>query len=247
MTTGVVGTRDGPVGHIVHIGAGRGADLPRWLATDPKAVVLVEPDPGAQQALNAAAQSDARVKVVEAAISSDPKAGPLNRFEFGELNSLRAPTGLLQLFPGLESPREEDVELRDPKALIERLGLDAKAANILVIEAPGEAMAIVQSLQKAGLLAGFAALRIQTGRDSLYQGAATSAELVAFLAEAGFEMAGPEGGDDPDRPIFELQRSGAAATQNPSSKTSSVSKPAAVAAPVSAAVSGPVQEQETVA
>ncbi len=204
MTNAFLTRITAPVGHILHIGAGTGSDIPDYLDASPAAVTLIEPDPGALPKVQQAAQGHDNFQVIEAAISPDPKAGPLHRFTFGDLNSLRAPTGLRDLFPGLEELDSEPVTLRDPVVLVEGLDLDPDRAHVLVIEAPGEALAIVQALDTAGLLARFTAVRVQEGQEPLYEGAGTLPQVQAVLTAAGFSLDAPIDDTDPERPILSV-------------------------------------------
>jgi len=195
---------DGLVGHILHIGAGEGRDLPTYLAAEPEVVTLIEPDPGQLPRLLEAAAGHEYVRVIEAAVSADPKAEVLHRFSFGDLNSLRSPTGLFQLFPGLETLARERVARCDPVALVRGLNLEKDRAHVLVIEAPGEALAIVRALDEARLLACFSAVQVQEGQDSLYQRAGTFAEVRALLEAANFNQEPQIDETDPDRPVLSV-------------------------------------------
>lgn len=204
MVDAFIAGLDGPVGHIVHIGAGEGRGLSTYLAARPEAVTLIEPDPGQLPRLQAAAAGHDSVHVIEVAVSPDPNAGILHRFAFGDLNSLRRPTGLWQLFPSLEELAGVPVTRRDPVALVCGLDLKKDRTHVLVIEAPGEVLGIVQALNEAGLLTCFAAIRVQEGQGSLYQGAGTFAQVRAMLEVSGFSHEPQIDEADPDRPVLSV-------------------------------------------
>ncbi len=201
----------GPVGHILHIGAGTGGDIVGYLRAGPHMVSLVEPDPDALARLHRAVEGHRNLQVIEAAISPDPGAGSLRRFSFGDLNALRAPTGLAALFPGLEELASVPVLLRDPVTLVEGLiegpgegTAEVAPTHVLVIEAPGEALAIVSALAGAGLLVRFGAVRVQEGRVPLYAGAGQLSQVQTLLREAGFTKGAETDNGDPDRPVFSV-------------------------------------------
>ncbi|WP_300556107.1 hypothetical protein [Maricaulis sp.] len=198
-----------PPGHVLHIGAGYGDMLPVWLDLKPQRITLVEPDPDTLAELRARAEPHARVQVVAAAVTPDPARSVLHRFNFAELNSLTWPTGIRDLYPGLEAIGEETVTARDPVELVRGLDLDPGAAHLLVIDAPGVGLAVLKALQGAGLLARFAALRIRTGRKALYEGEATLDEITAWLKGAGHGPVTLLVTDDPDRPFLQAPLSGA--------------------------------------
>lgn len=197
---------------ILHIGAGAGDALPAYLAAAPARIVLVEPDPETRARLRQAAEGARGVEILAAAVSTDPGRDRLRRFAFDELNSLRAPTGLNALFPGLEARDPVPVAVQDPAALVAGLDPARGAANALVIEAPGEALDILRALAAAGLLDRFALLKVQAGREALYEGEEPMEAVRAFLEAEGYVTAGLNEAD-PDRPVLTARLDRAARLQ----------------------------------
>lgn len=192
----------GKVGHVLHIGAGTCSALPQYLESGAAAVTLVEPDPQVCRALRESTTPHKSVNVIEAAVTSEPGLVCLNRFAFSDLNSLRQPTGLTELFPGLEPPSREQVNIQSPHVLLRGLGLSRKDNNILVIEAPGEAQAILQALDGADLLPLFQTLRIREGARALYKGAASITEISQWLKDRDYSRGWHLNEEDPDHPVL---------------------------------------------
>lgn len=196
-----------PLGQILHVGAGSGSDLPQWRAAGASAITLVEPAPEALEALREAVADSAAapaatppVTVIAAAVSAAGAAAVLHRFNFPDLSSLSPATAALQtLFPGLRALEPEPVVLRDPAELVERLGLAGGRCHVLVLEAPGQAQAILAALQTADLLTRFSRLVVQEAETVLYEGQSPASTISAWLEGLGYAVRRDETAD-PDRP-----------------------------------------------
>ncbi|MBY6069092.1 hypothetical protein KUW17_20280 [Leisingera aquaemixtae] len=200
-----------PFSHVLHIGAGGGGDAGAYLAAGLNPVVLAEADPEAAAELQQLAAAHSVVRAVQAAVSARPGPQTYYRTNFSDLNGLRAPGPALRaLFPGLEVLAAEPAATVAPEALVAEAGLPQDGAGLLVIEAPGEAAGILQALARAGLLEGFRSVRVQEGRQPLYDGAPGLAELQALLQELGYEGWLEPAPEDPDRPyLFAVRAVGA--------------------------------------
>ena len=197
-----------PPARIVHIGAGDGADLDVWAATNAARIVLVEPMAELAAQARARARGMDHVTVVEALVSGDAAPRPFHATALPELNSLRAPLpALLDLFPGLRPEAQparapvlpQDLPLGDPAPLPE--GADApEACSVLVLETPGEALSILSALDGADLLTGFDVIALREPPEPLYKGAPTLAHIRDWCARSGFLWLPLPEGDDPDRP-----------------------------------------------
>ena len=190
---------------IVHLGAGTCSDLARWQAANPRRIVLVEPNPHHTHHLTAHARGDERVHVFQQAVG-DPGASPrLRRFNIPALSSLREPTGLLEIFPGLHTERELDVEVIETPAFVQSLELETDHKHWLVIDTPGEEAAIVNALHASGQLNQFERIVLRCGVEPLYRDSERAAVVLGRLREAGYDIEQRDD-SDPDRPSWTLDR-----------------------------------------
>lgn len=197
------------LGAVLHIGAGSGAGVPDYLAAGAREMVLVEPEAAFQPALAALSHEHAGLRVKQGAavahLAEGGGTGMLQRFSFCELNSLKpAQADLLALFPGVHPLEAASVVLLDIVDLAQEMDLDQSGYHLLVLQAPGQALELLQALQQAGLLEKFAQLRIQEGRQPLYEGAASIGDIGEFLAQVGFGTGAVLGGVDPERPVLQV-------------------------------------------
>lgn len=190
---------------IVHLGAGNCSDLATWQAANPRRIVLVEPNPHHTHHLTAHARGDERIHVFQQAVG-DPDASPrFRRFNIPALSSLREPTGLLELFPGLHTEREFDVEVIEPRAFIQSLELAPDRKHWLIIDTPGEEEYVVTALRAGDQLEQFDQIVLYCGVDALYQGSESAAEILGQLNGAGYDIAQRDA-SDPDFAYWVLKR-----------------------------------------
>lgn len=190
---------------ILHIGAGMCSELDRWLTTGAKRVVLFEPNPERARALVANAGENKRIEVAQKAVAGESGQLRLNLFNLPALSSLREPTGLLGLFPGLHTEREVEVDAITPTELIETTQLAPDSNHWLIIDTPGEEAAIVNALHAADQLPRFNRVILHCGTEPLYNDNPPAATLLDQLQEAGYDIE-QQDDTDPDRPCWLLHR-----------------------------------------
>lgn len=191
---------------IVHFGAGRGDDLDQYLAANPAKILLVEAEPVAAARLAARTAGMPEVKVVAGAVAAVSGKVSLKRFNLPAFNSLREPTGLRTLFPGLRLKREEEVEALAPSELLAGLNLATDGGNWLIVDTPGQEAAIIEAMRDSGDLASFERIDLVCGQEALYGGGVPADELLQLLREEGYEVVACDEESDPDLPRWTLRR-----------------------------------------
>jgi FkbM family methyltransferase len=191
-------------GVIIHLGAGLCAELDEYLSCDPLRIVLVEPDPDKVMELDSRIDDHPDITIVPAAVSTDSKKAILRIYNYPALSSLRQATGLLKMYPGLRLRDEITVQTIAASELIASLSLDRDHTNCLIIDAPGEELAILDSLRTAGQLDLFEHIVLHAGMISLYQDAPAAERLLKELGQYGFAITKKDDHSDPDRPCWFL-------------------------------------------
>ena len=191
---------------IVHFGAGRGDDLGRHLERHARQVVLVEVQAENVQALERVAARHQGVRIIHAAVAAEPGTRTLYRLSLPELSSLRRPTGLLDLYPGIEVLEERRVEAVLPSDSLATLHLNPDGNNLLIIDVPGEELALAAALEEGGDLQTFSAVELRCGRNALYEGSSAAADILAWLKKRGYTVRPCSSDDDLDRPTWYLER-----------------------------------------
>lgn len=184
---------------IIHIGAGRGKELQSHLSEGARRIILVDVDriaiAGLRRLASAASTVDTAVEVIQAAVAGAEKSAELRIYNLERVSGIREPESLTDVYPGLRLVRSSSHRTREAASLIEDLDIDHDKDNKLVIDAPGEELAILQNLERKGALSAFSQILIIMARRSLYKGAAGSKDVTAFLEDAGF-MSQTDGGEE---------------------------------------------------
>jgi FkbM family methyltransferase len=191
---------------LVHLGAGACNELDAHLARKPKRMLLVEADPQLAEALQARTASLQQVQVQCAAVAAHEGFATFHRFNLPYAGSLHAATGLRELFPGLRTVDQLKVETISPVTLLQPLQLQPNQENLLIVDLPGEELAVLKALQQGDQLFLFRQLQLHCGRQPLYENSEPAATVLRWLQEQGFDLIAEEAGDDPDRPRWSLRR-----------------------------------------
>ena len=183
---------------IVHLGAGKCSWLDTYLKSSAKNIVLVEPEPTAAKYLRTRAKEDARIQVLEKAVALDGERATIIVYNLRQASSLREPSGLKNLYPGIRKINEIDVVV----VKLEDVLQDVIDKIWLVVDVPGEELTIVKSLEQQGLLQKCSLLSVSCGEIKLYEDGATLTDITGMLENEGFERLVLDDNEDPDRPFW---------------------------------------------
>lgn len=186
----------GPVGLIVHVGAG--ADGPGALARTARTAILIEPDPERAARLRAGLDARASVQVIEAAVAREAGRAVLHRYSHPAMNSPRPATGARRLFRGLAAEAEAIVDCVAPDTLITPDDFDGEGDNILLIDAASEVLDVLDALEGSGWLDRFDHVIARVSEIALHEGGAARADVVAWARARGRLMLALPGQTDPD-------------------------------------------------
>lgn len=172
---------------ILHIGAGEGEELPTYLASNAKRIILVEPNPKLAKALRQESTQDERVQVLELAITDDTELNQLTEYNLPEAASLYRPTGLRDLYPGLRVIAEHPVTTWAPEKLLEEYPLHGDQ-NLLVVQAPGAELAILKPLTKAKQIDAVSHIWLSCPREAHYANSGRADDVLAELERAIYQI-----------------------------------------------------------
>lgn len=193
----LLGRTDDRFGLIIHIGCGDSAG--RLWQDRADTVILVEPDPERALALKTWLEGGGKGTLVEAAVADRSGEGIFRRTSFDAMNSLRAPTGAKELFPGLQSLETVPVNLVRPRDLLSGRALENTRGRIgLVVDAPSETLLVLADLDDAGVLEQFDDIAVRVAERPLHEGGADRKDLEAWLKDTGRCLAWEPNPDDPD-------------------------------------------------
>jgi hypothetical protein len=127
----------------------------------------------------------------------------LQVFNLPALSSLREPSALRDLLPGLRRTAAPEVTTASMETLLAILPGPGAAPDLLVIDAPGEEATVIEGLARAGALMRFERIFLHAGAEAQYAGSEGAEALCARLEAAGYRLEGTDA-TDPDRPCLEF-------------------------------------------
>ena len=186
---------------IVHLGAGACHELEAYLALNPRQIFLVEPNPDQLEVLRQKAGSTEDIQIIESAVSANDSDNLLTILSYSRLSSLREPTRLFELMPGLRIERQIQVATQSINDLAEALALDSSKCNWLVIETPGIEGELIQCLRDSEKLSEFSHLFLRSSCEPFYDGACPISQTLSELSESDYTIVGGPDESYADHPI----------------------------------------------
>ena len=206
MTNALAATPDQKIGTILHIGAGGCDALQSYLAANPRAIVLVEPNPLLAAALQTRTAGIANLTVVAAAIAGTTEDRLLTVFSIAALSTLQQPTGLLTLYPGLRSVDQLPVRCITLETMLAEIQPEVGLAHWLIAEAPGAERDILQALTKLDVDPPFDRILFRASREALFEGSMDLSDLLRGLRDVGYVIEDAWGDTAPEWQWFRLSR-----------------------------------------
>jgi FkbM family methyltransferase len=180
---------DTPIGTVVHIGAGVGAELPLYHDLNCDHVLAIEPDSTLFKKLKAKAKRFDNVSVQQAWIADNTAERSATVFTNPRFNSLLpADKTLLTHFPNVKSTETLTVQT---KSFDELVTSNVKKAdeklNVLVLEVQGFETLLCKN-SSASALQLFNWIVVRTSDEALFEGGANTSEMKQCLTKQGFEL-----------------------------------------------------------
>ena len=194
---------------MVHIGAGSGAELPVYREFSRTRILLIEPQPDMAGRLRRDTAAMPNVEVRQLAVAAQDGEATLQLFNLPGFSGLQRPTGLSELFPGLAPAGAVTVQTASLPDLVAAHGIERAANNWLVLDAPGAAAVVTDTLAGNGLDEYFSHVFFHAGRNELFEGVEPFGVLMDQLRPLGYQLVGDTDQRDPDLPGYHLWRNDA--------------------------------------
>lgn len=98
------------MGYLLYLGAGRCSQLNEYIAATNKNIVLIDANIDVCNFLKFETRNAPHVTVVHAAVTDSARPEKLRIYNFEDMSGLYEPTGLLDIYPGLELQKEIQVQ-----------------------------------------------------------------------------------------------------------------------------------------
>lgn len=202
--------------HLLWLGAGT--------ASEPDSVLDLAEDVTLIEARKAACQqllqryNQPNFTVVQDIVSTTGGSCEFSEYNIAEYSAIKPVSGLKTVFPGLKVIHRATRNSTRVDEIIRKLPLGNN--NLLIVDIIDIALPLLQVIAKSHQLVHFRQLHVQTCTESLYEGAATTDEIIAFLQQHSFTL--HEKNDvDPDFPrlIFNAEQTDKITSSRPIDQT----------------------------
>ena len=161
-------------------------------------VILVE---ARAEVINTAKwQAFDNLQVINKLMTLDGKHQPLLQQSFGDFSSIKQPTGLNDIFPGIETEQARDIDVISVEDVLDAARLDGRG-NVLIIDLACIAGEVVEKLQKKNQLNCFSEIYLRLGVKPLYEDATPASLLIDKLEQFAFVLTETVN-NDPDIPLL---------------------------------------------
>jgi hypothetical protein len=190
-------TVDAPVHALVVLGAGAGDDLVGWRALKPKRLVLVEPNPELARVLAKKIRAQAGEElVIKACVARDSNSAELRLLSMALESGLYVPGETLrECWPNIAVTRTHGVEAEPIARLVSGLGLSPEENNVLILDAPGAEVELLQALMASPESRVFSTINVRTAPQPLYESNACQETVEAVLRSALYDLKQAEKSD----------------------------------------------------
>ncbi len=177
-----------PVGTILVIGAGTGAELPAWRALDSRRLILVEALPAQAEQLQRRVDAARHEEVWSRAIVPAPSQQAILHVINNPLHSsVNPPQALAQHYPNLREVSQTEVPAGTLHDAIQALALDTGHAHLLVLDVPGLAHDLL-AVTPAQVLQCFTWIVVHCDAEPLYAGDVGAGKTEGLLHTIGFDI-----------------------------------------------------------
>jgi DNA repair exonuclease SbcCD ATPase subunit len=135
----------GEVGAIIHIGAGRCAELQSYLNLQPEKLIMCEASPVLCEALQKKADNHANIEVINKVIAGTTGEQEFYYTQPEQFSGLQQPVVFQAIFKNMKVVKQKPVKTTSLAAFIESLMLPEEKKNILVLQLNGEEANVLQN------------------------------------------------------------------------------------------------------
>jgi hypothetical protein len=194
----------GDAATLVYIGPGSRDRVGDYLVAPFRHILVLDPQRESASKLAAQLAQDERTRVSHGALALQEGEGELLVWNLERLSSLKPGMPLLsELLPGSRVLAKEPVPLVTPAQLTS--GLEEPSLPIhLVIAFAGEEQGVLETWKAHGLLEHTCSIEVHGMQEQLFEGAASSEMIEAWLCDEGFAVTSSDLGD-PDWPILHFR------------------------------------------
>lgn len=182
--------------HLVWLGAGSASEPENVIASANRATLFEAREAAC---LNLTKQyCKPEINVVQMLLTEHGAKVEFTEYNLAEYSAIKSVSGLKKLFPGLKKINTEQQVSTSVAEAVGNLKLRDNN-NLLIVDIADSSLTLLQTLGQNQLLTYFREVRVQSSDTPLYEGAASSTEVINFLEQQGFVLQ-QINNTDPDLP-----------------------------------------------
>ena len=189
-----------PLDLIVHLGPGALASPADYAPLHPAQVVLVDANPAAASRLQSTfGRAHFSTRVLEKLLLPEPGPASLFQFNLPAVNGIRPAGALPALYPSLRLLEELPLQGEAFSSLLASLPLETECPRLLILDVPGQELALLESLSP-DLLARFEWILLRGGASAWQEHSHPLSSTTSFLESRCYESAVTDFDSDPAWP-----------------------------------------------
>jgi len=149
---------------------------------------------------------DAVLKIELAYLNDKEGEATLREFSLPQMNSLRAPIGIFESYPGLKLLQMQSVKCLSPSSLLKRYELSDQAENALWLEVNGQITSTITAIVESKELYLFAKLLVFMPDQAWYESEVDADKLILKLKQVGYDVCSQVSDLDTDQNLYEFRR-----------------------------------------
>lgn len=157
----------GKVGSIIHVGAGRCAELDSYLNMQPADITLIEANPTLCKELQKKTECFAHVKVLNQVVSAEAGESEFYFTQPEQFSGLNPPLAFQKIFKNLKVIEQKRVLTQTLVKLVEAVDVEGSKQNILVLQLNDTNLSVLSSLPTVELQK-FNAVVFQATKDAMH-------------------------------------------------------------------------------
>jgi len=149
---------------------------------------------------------DAALNIEQAYLNDKEGEATLREFSLPQMNSLRAPSGIFDIYPGLKQLQMQSVKCLSPNSLLAAYELPDQVKNTLWLEVNGQITSTIQELIESQKIYLMTSILVFMPKQAWYESEVDAEALIQRLKQVGYDVSNKNVDLDSDQDLYEFTR-----------------------------------------
>ncbi|GGX70580.1 hypothetical protein GCM10011309_20880 [Litorimonas cladophorae] len=174
------------MGHLLYLGAGRCSQLNEYIAATNKNIVLIDANIDVCNILKFETRNAPHITVVNAAVTDSARPEKLKIYNFEDMSGLYEPTGLLDIYPGLELQKEIQVQTQGFSDVVKAY-IPSRADFDLIVDICGGEGSVISEMLSGPYFKNVRRFNVVSSNSQLFKGATLAKEILKAFKDKGVD------------------------------------------------------------